>query len=246
MIAKKLCAADVLPAETFVETGRADLVDNVIGGSEAKIKETIDGILDSGGGVLFIDEAYALTASGSDNDFGPMVIAELIRAMVNHSDKLMVIVAGYADDMQEFLDSNDGLRSRFTRSITLPSYTVDELIEITVRKATMGGSIVEDAKPLRQAYTELANATALDTTGRRRQALDVLGNGRFADNLIGFAEEERDHRLDVTDKLGPDTTAEVLQTITGEDLRVAVARELDRAEKEQHIELSRGATGGVQ
>ncbi|MDQ1716453.1 MAG: hypothetical protein QOE89_406 [Pseudonocardiales bacterium] len=247
VIAKKLCAADVLPAETFVETGRADLVDRVIGGSEGKIKAIIDGIIDNGGGVLFIDEAYALTASGSDNDFGPMVIAELLRAMVNHSDKLMVIAAGYADKMQEFLDSNDGLRSRFTRGITLPSYSVDELVEITVRKATTGGSIFEDAKPLRQAYTELTATTAVDTTGRRRRALDVLGNARFAENLIGFAEEERDHRLGLAGTLDdPEATDEALQTITGEDLRAAVARELDRAEKEQHIELSRGATGVVQ
>jgi hypothetical protein len=64
--------------------------------------------------------------------------------------------------------------------------------------------------------------------------------------IIRFAEEERDHRLDVTGKLGPDTTDEELQTITGEDLRAAVTRELDRADKEQHIELSRGATGGEQ
>ena len=110
----------------------------MIGGSEAKIKKTIDGIIDNGGGVLFIDEAYALTSSGSENDFGPLVIAELIRAMVNHSDKLMVIAAGYADKMQEFLDSNEGLRSRFTRSITLPSYTVDELIEITSPQGHQG------------------------------------------------------------------------------------------------------------
>jgi type VII secretion ATPase EccA len=247
VIAKKLCAADVLPAETFVETGRADLVDRVIGGSEGKIKAIIDGIIDNGGGVLFIDEAYALTASGSDNDFGPMVIAELLRAMVNHSDKLMVIAAGYADKMQEFLDSNEGLRSRFTRGITLPSYSVDELVEITVRKADTGGSIFEDAKPLRQAYTELTATTAVDTTGRRRRALDVLGNARFAENLIGFAEEERDHRLGLAGTLDdPEATDEALQTITGEDLRAAVARELDRAEKEQHIELSRGATGVVQ
>jgi SpoVK/Ycf46/Vps4 family AAA+-type ATPase len=129
VIAKKLCAADVLPAETFVETGRADLVDNVIGGSEAKIKKTIDRIIDNGGGVLFIDEAYALTSSGTKNDFGPLVIAELIRAMVNHSDKLMVIVAGYATDAG-VPRLNEGLRSRFTRGITLPSYTVDELVEI--------------------------------------------------------------------------------------------------------------------
>lgn len=244
VIAKLLCAADVLPSDTFVETGRADLVDSIIGGSEAKVRQIIDRIIDSGGGVLFIDEAYALTDSGSDRDFGPLVIAELIRAMTNHNDKLMVIAAGYADKMQEFLDSNEGLRSRFTRAITLPSYSVDELIEITTRKAAKGGSLVEDVEPLRQAYSDLSNASAADTTGRRRPALDVLGNARLADNLIGFAEEERDHRLDVTGKLGPDATAADLQTITGEDLRAAVARELDRAEKEQGIELFRGATGG--
>jgi type VII secretion ATPase EccA len=241
VIAKLLCAADVLPSDTFVETSRSDLVDSVIGGSEKKIATIINRIIDDGGGVLFIDEAYALTDSGSDNDFGPLVIAELLRAMVNHAGKLMVIAAGYADKMQEFLDSNDGLRSRFTRGITLPSYTVDELVEISMRKAAKGGSVIADVEPLRGAYTELAAATAVDSSGRRRPALDVLGNARFSENLIQFAEEERDHRLDVSGKLGPGATAEDLQTITAEDVRTAVARELDRADKEQHIELSQGA-----
>lgn len=241
VIAKKLCAADVLPSDTFVEAGRADLVDVHIGGSEKKVRGIIDGILDNGGGVLFIDEAYALTDSGSDNDYGPLIIAEIIRAMTNHADKLMVIAAGYADKMQEFLDSNDGLRSRFTRAITLPSYSVDELVEITTRKAVKGGSIIEDTEPLNQVYADLTIATAVDTTGRRRSALDVLGNARFAESLIGFAEEERDHRLDVTGKLGPNASAEDLQTITADDLRAAVTRELSRAEREQHIELTRGA-----
>ena len=245
VIAKKLCAADVLPAETFVETGRADLVDRVIGGSEDKIKAIIDGIIDDGGGVLFIDEAYALTDSGSDNDFGPLVIAELLRAMVNHADKLMVIAAGYSDKMQEFLDSNEGLRGRFTRGITLPSYTVDELVEITVGKSAKGGSMIADLEPMRQVYAQLRTATVVDTTGRSRSALDVLGNARFAENLIGFAEEERDHRLGISGALDDaEATDEELQTITGEDLRIAVARELDRASREQHIELSQDAPGG--
>ncbi len=242
VIAKLLCAADVLPSDTFVETSRSDLVDRFIGGSEAKVKAIIDRIIDDGGGVLFIDEAYALTDSGADNDFGPLVIAELLRAMVNHSDKLMVIAAGYADKMQQFLDSNDGLRSRFTRGITLPSYTVDELVEISMRKAAKGGSVIADVEPLREAYTELAAATAVDTSGRRRPALDVLGNARFSENLIQFAEEERDHRLDVSGKLGPDATVEDLQTITAGDVRTAVTRELDRADNEQHIKLSRRAS----
>lgn len=242
VIAKLLCAADVLPSDTFVETSRSDLVDKWIGGSEAKVKAVIDRIIADGGGVLFIDEAYALTDSGSDNDFGPLVIAELLRAMVNHADKLMVIAAGYADKMQEFLDSNEGLRSRFTRAITLPSYTVEELVEISMRKAAKGGSIIADVEPLREAYAELAAATAVDSSGRRRPALDVLGNARLSENLIQFAEEERDHRLDVSGKLG-DPTVEDLQTLTAQDVQTAVLRELDRADKEQHINLSRGAAG---
>ncbi|MCH9731967.1 MAG: AAA family ATPase [Actinomycetia bacterium] len=239
VIAKLLCAADVLPAETFIEVGRADLVDRVIGGSEDIIKKTIERILDSGGGVLFIDEAYALTDSGSDNDFGPLVVAELIRAMTNHSDKLMLIAAGYADKMQEFMDSNEGLRSRFTRSITLGSYSVEELVEITTRKATAGGSTFEDLEPLRAAYTELATATAEDKNKRPRAALDVLGNARFAENLIGFAEEERDHRLDVSGRL-EDASAQEVQTITDADLRAALSRELARAEEQDNIVLSGG------
>ena len=239
VIAKLLCAADVLPSDAFVETGRADLVADVIGGSEKKITAIIDRIIDNGGGVLFIDEAYALTDSGSNNDFGPLVIAELLRAMVNHSDKLMVIAAGYPDKMQEFLDSNDGLRSRFTRAITLPSYTIDELVEISIRKAAKVRSIIADVEPLQQAYTELAAATAVDTSGRRRPALDVLGNARFSENLVRFAEEERDYRLEASDIALADASDEVLQTITAEDVRTAVARELDRADKEQHIKLSR-------
>ncbi|SPX94851.1 type VII secretion AAA-ATPase EccA [Mycobacterium xenopi] len=239
VIGKLLCAADVLPSDTFVEVGRADLVDRYIGGSEANIKAIINRIIEDGGGVLFIDEAYALTDSVSDNDFGPKIIAELLTAMVNHSDKLMVIAAGYADKMQQFLDSNEGLRSRFTRAITLPSYSVDELVEISIRKAAKGGSVIADPQPLRQAFSDLAAATAVDSSGRQRRALDVLGNARFSENLIAFAEEERDHRLDVSGKLGADATVEDLQTITVEDLQTAVARELDRADKEQHIKLSR-------
>jgi len=245
VIAKLLCAADVLPAETFIETGRADLVADVIGGSEKKVTAIIDRILENGGGVLFIDEAYSLTDTGSDNDFGKMVIAELLRAMTNHSDKLMVIVAGYADRMQEFLDSNEGLRSRFTRSITLPSYSVDELVEISLRKAAMVGSIIADIEPLRAAYADLAAATAVDSNGRRRPALDVLGNGRLSENLVRFAEEERDFRLEEEDVDFDHASEEVLLTITAADVRTAVTRELDRAAKEQGVTLSRPAGGAL-
>lgn len=243
VIAKLLCAADVLPSDTFVEAGRADLVADIIGGSEKKITAIIDRILDDGGGVLFIDEAYSLTDTGSDNDFGKPVIAELLRAMTNHSDKLMVIAAGYADKMQEFLDSNEGLRSRFTRSITLPSYAVDELVEISIRKAAKVRSIIADVEPLRAAYADLATATAVDSSGRRRAALDILGNARLSENLVRFAEEERDFRLEAEGVDLSQASDDVLLTITAADVRTAVARELDRAAKEQNVALSRPAVG---
>jgi type VII secretion ATPase EccA len=241
VIGKKLCAADILPAYTFVEVGRGDLVHKVIGGSEDKVKGWIAKILDNGGGVLFIDEAYLLTDSNSENDFGPLVLGELLPVMVNHADKLMVIVAGYEDKMKEFLESNDGLMSRFTRHISLPSYTVDELVEITIRKGEKGGSIVEDLEPLREAYAGLAKSTAMDSNGKRRPALDVLGNGRLAENLIGFAEEERDYRLHKEGK-GDDATDAELQTITGADLRTALSREVARVQKAHDLQIASDAT----
>jgi type VII secretion ATPase EccA len=231
VIAKLLCAADVLPSDTFVEAGRGDLLDKVIGGSEAKVLAILNGIVDSGGGVLFIDEAYALTDTGAKNDFGPLVLGELMRAMVDHADILMVIVAGYADKMDEFLDSNEGLRSRFGREIVLPSYSVDELVEITERTAAKRGSMFLDPSAVNEVYNRLAGVTIVDTSGRQRPALDVAGNGRFANTLLERAEEERDHRLDVTGKLDdPHASAKDLQAITADDVRAAANNLLRKLE----------------
>lgn len=242
IIAKKYCASGVLPAYMFREVGRSDLVDKVIGGSEHKITTVINEIVDNGGGVLFIDEAYMLTSTNSDNDFGPIVLGVLLPALTNHADILMVIVAGYADLMDQLVDSNEGLRSRFTRSITLSSYAVDDLLEITLRKAALGGSVIEDVQPLRDTYASLWKSTALDSNGERRPAIDVLGNGRLAENLIGFAEEERDFRLHREGK-GDDVTDEEMQVITSADLRTALAREIARVERDSRIELSSDTTG---
>jgi len=239
VIGKLLCAADVLPTDTFVEAGRGDLLDKVIGGSEAKILNIMRGIIDSGGGVLFIDEAYTLTDSGSKNDFGPLVIGELIRYMVDYADILMVIVAGYADKMDEFLDSNEGLRSRFGREIDLPSYTTAEMVEITERAADKRGNVFSDTVALTEVFRALADTVAVDTAGRQRSALDVAGNGRFANTLLERAEEERDHRLDITGALDdPHTPAGLLQTINGDDVRTASTLLLGK----QHITLTAVAT----
>jgi len=239
VVAKLLCAAEVLPSDTFVEAGRGDLIADVIGGSEKKILTILNGMIDSGGGVLFIDEAYALTDSGAKNDFGPRVLGELMRAMVDHAAILMVIVAGYADKMDEFLDCNEGLRSRFGREIVLPSYSADELVEITERSAAKRGSTFGDSSALCEVYSRLAGVSLVDISGRQRSALDVAGNGRFANTLLEQAEEERDHRLDVTGKLDdPDASVEDLQTITGDDVRTAAHILLRKLE----IDLSSAST----
>lgn len=240
VIAKLLCAAEVLPSDTFVEAGRGDLVADVIGGSEKKILSILGGIVDSGGGVLFIDEAYALTDSGSKNDFGPKVLTELMRAMTDYSDILMVIVAGYADKMDEFINSNEGLRSRFGREIVLPSYSADELVEITGRVAAKGASTLADLDAVHQVYTRLACSSVRDSAGGRRCGMDAAGNARFAVQLVEIAEEEREYRLDRAGKL--DTpTVEDLQTLTAEDVRAAAARLLGKLELELDANTGRAA-----
>lgn len=232
VIGKLLCAAEVLPGEAFVEVTRADLVDDKIGGTERKVREVLARVLDpttGGGGVLFIDEAYALTNTGSKNDFGPKAIEELLTAMVDYQDRLMVIVAGYVAEMDEFYGSNPGLFSRIGREFVLPSYSIDEMVEIAQRAAAKADSVIADITPLRDVFTALSHAYAYDNNHVVRPALDVAGNGRFAHNLIGFAEEEREYRLDMSGRLD-EATDEELQTILPEDIHGAIRRQLSRIE----------------
>ena len=121
---------------------RADLIGQHIGETEAKTNAMIDSALD---GVLFLDEAYALVATGAKNDFGLVAIDTLLARMENDRDRLVVIVAGYRADLDMFLDTNEGLRSRFTRSIDFPSYSPKELVEIAHRMAEKRDSVFEPA-----------------------------------------------------------------------------------------------------
>jgi stage V sporulation protein K len=95
-----------------------------MGQTALKTKQVIESALD---GVLFIDEAYSLTQSKWDNDYGAECISTLLKAMEDYRDRLIVIVAGYADPMRAFLESNPGLHSRFTKEVHFPDYTKEEL-----------------------------------------------------------------------------------------------------------------------
>ena len=165
------------------EVDRAELVAGYVGQTAIKTDKVVQ---EARGGVLFIDEAYSLAPDNSDQDFGREAIETLLKLMEDHREDLVVIVAGYRDRMETFLESNPGLRSRFTRFIDFPDYTPDELTLIFERMATDEG------------YTlgEGALDSAKVILGREHaERGDNFGNARLVRNLFEHSLTAQANRL---------------------------------------------------
>ena len=117
----------ILSKGHLVEVDRSGLVAGYVGQTAIKTASVIER---AKGGVLFIDEAYSLSSGKAENDFGLEAIETLLKAMEDNRDDLIVIVAGYTDLMEEFINSNPGLSSRFNRYLYFDDYTVDEMLDI--------------------------------------------------------------------------------------------------------------------
>lgn len=117
----------ILKKGHLVETDRSGLVGQYVGQTAPRVNAICDSALN---GVLFIDEAYAITQSSSNNDYGDEAVATLLKRMEDDRDKLVVIVAGYTNEMKHFIESNPGLKSRFNKYINFPDYTPAELFDI--------------------------------------------------------------------------------------------------------------------
>ena len=182
LISQILKSIGVLKRGHMIEVTRDDLVGQYIGQTGPK---TLEKIKEAYGGVLFIDEAYALY-SGSENDFGYEAISTLIKEMEDNRDKLVVIMAGYSHEMAQMLNMNSGIRSRVSYTIDFPDYDSKELTEIFETGAHQQGfMLTDDAKETIQAVFE-----------KEFQKRDShFGNARFARSLFEKTKLQQSNRL---------------------------------------------------
>jgi SpoVK/Ycf46/Vps4 family AAA+-type ATPase len=215
-LAKIFYAFGLLPTAKVVEAHRADLVGEYLGATALKTNELVDSAL---GGVLFVDEAYGLVnaADGQPDRFGNEAVQALLKRAEDDREQLVIILAGYEQQMEEFLGSNPGLASRFGTRVRFPGYRPAELLRIAdYHTRGRDDRLDEEARSALVARFEEV---------WRRGIVDELGNGRFVRSLAEAAARARDVRI-VSGERPP--TAEELVTLGAEDVEVAFAEVTER------------------
>lgn len=189
IIARIYKALGVLSKGHLVETDRAGLVAGYVGQTAANVKKVVDSAI---GGVLFIDEAYTLTYSEDSNDFGKEAVDTLVKLMEDNREDLVVIVAGYENEMKDFINSNPGLSSRFNKYINFLDYTESELFEIFMLLVNKNGFIIPEETTV--SVKEMLN---------RKSKEENFGNGRGVRNCFEKILEVQANRVvgiaDITD-----------------------------------------------
>lgn len=205
LVAKLYYLMGILPQGQLVETDRSGLVAGYLGQTAIKTQKVIQDAL---GGVLFIDEAYAL-ANDKEDSYGKEAIETILKAMEDHRDELVVIVAGYDELMHQFINSNPGLRSRFNKYFHFPDYNGDELLRILQRFCEKNGYVLaDDTLP----YLE----TCMNNMFETRE--EHFGNARAIRNVFEHAINHQADRL----VLDADITDQELMELTKEDLQKAM------------------------
>ncbi|MBR6185167.1 MAG: AAA family ATPase [Clostridia bacterium] len=211
----------VLSKGHLIEVDRSGLVAGYVGQTAIKTSEVIEKAL---GGVLFIDEAYALTNRGG-MDYGQEAVDTLLKAMEDHREDLVVIVAGYTDLMREFVHSNPGLESRFNRFMNFPDYTVEEMTGIFRMRCEKSGYTLEEG-----AWDELKKILEEES-----KDVDGFGNARGVRNLFERAIAAQADRL----ALGKEEiTKDALMCLKAADLWAAVGKKPEEPEEKEEIQES--------
>ncbi|GED12916.1 AAA family ATPase [Aneurinibacillus migulanus] len=193
----------VLEKGHLVEVERADLVGEYIGHTASKTRDIIKKAL---GGVLFIDEAYSLVRGG-EKDFGKECIDTLIKSLEDDRKQLIVILAGYNEEMDSFLASNPGLPSRFPIKLDFPDYTIQQLLDIA---DTMCKDQVYYLSP------EARQLVRKQLTGEREDGSDYFSNARFVRNMIEKAIRQQAIRI-VTNHAEHQVNREMLMELKAGD-----------------------------
>jgi stage V sporulation protein K len=202
LLAQVYRSLQILSRGHLIESDRGDLVAGYVGQTALKVKKVVSQAV---GGVLFIDEAYALNGEGRGNDFGQEAVETLLKLMEDHRHDFVVIVAGYTERMEEFISSNPGLRSRFTKFLHFEDYTPEQLVEIF--KGFCAKASFKLTPVAEQRLLELFKLLSLARD-------ESFGNARTARNLFEMTISKQANRIVTL----PTINEEVLATIYEADI----------------------------